>query len=222
MSRATTAYTLPPTEMCALKCLNIVAAAGKSGWGYPTKAIPKTEPKVNQSTHRFRFEQTHTHTHTQSESNEMLEPFVWSLSSNGKLLWKLITNSWGQSFFGDNRVGAKLGWGSFPGYEFMGRYRLFKIALQQGAAVPPVHSPRVTPTPPLFFGCHAECVRVRVHFLVFSLPPWHFPKHSAASSAAKWIFGRIPCGFLWIPFQTDDWLTFKEYNLSLLFILYTA
>lgn len=35
------------------------------------------------------------------------EPFVWSLSSNGKLLWKLITNSWGQSFFGDNRVGAK-------------------------------------------------------------------------------------------------------------------
>jgi len=76
MSRATTAYTLPPTEMCALKCLNIVAAAGKSGWGYPTKAIPKTEPKVNQSTHRFRFEQTHTHTHTQSESNEMLEPFV--------------------------------------------------------------------------------------------------------------------------------------------------
>jgi len=191
--------------------------------GLPHKSNPKnwtqSEPIHTQIQIRAN---TLTHTHTHSESNEMLEPFVWSLSSNGKLLWKLITNSWGQSFFGDNRVGAKLGWGSFPGYEFMGRCRLFKIALQQGAAVPPVHSPRVTPTPPLFFGCHAECVRVRVHFLVFSLPPWHFPKHSAASSAAKWIFGRIPCGFLWIPFQTDDWLTFKEYNLSLLFILYTA
>lgn len=120
--------------------------------GLPHKSNPKnwtqSEPIHTQIQIRAN---TLTHTHTHSESNEMLEPFVWSLSSNGKLLWKLITNSWGQSFFGDNRVGAKLGWGSFPGYEFMGRCRLFKIALQQGAAVPPVHSPRVPPPLPLFW-----------------------------------------------------------------------
>jgi len=47
------------------------------------------------------------------------------------------------------------------------------------------------PPSPLLLGCHAECVRVRVHFLVFSLPTWDFPRQSASSSAAKWILGPL-------------------------------
>lgn len=173
--------------------------------GLPHKSNPKnwtqSEPIHTQIQIRAN---TLTHTHTHSESNEMLEPFVWSLSSNGKLLWKLITNSWGQSFFGDNRVGAKLGWGSFPGYEFMGRCRLFKSPYSRGRqsllSIPPGYHP-----PSLFFGCHAECVRVRVHFLVFSLPPWHFPKHSAVSSGSQMDFWEDP---MWVSLNTlsNRWL----------------